>query len=113
MILIHSAMWALAYGKHAEAMRMSLAGGINMAATRFRLGDTFCVTDVEETSGFPDKNEGVVFSRQIKDMLGDNVICLPCKDLRNVKNPTVVGLGDSFAGGLLPGLLVENRITSV
>jgi hypothetical protein len=36
---------------------------------------------------------------------GENICCRPCKDLSFVEHPTVVGLGDAFAGGLVIGLL--------
>ena len=49
------------------------------------------------------------FCARLAQELGNRVLCVPCKDLSGVKNPTVVGLGDAFAGGLLPGLLKQNR----
>ncbi len=108
-ILVHSAAWALAYGEKAGIMHNSLEGGIVMASTRFRVGDHFTDTDYEETRAMPGRPESVTFCERLKAELGDQVCCLPCKDLSHVEHPTVVGLGDTFAGGLLPGLLKENR----
>lgn len=108
-ILVHSAKWALAYGKMAPLMTHSLTGGITMSATRFRIGDEFTPQDYKETMSLPDQEESVVFSKKIEKLADQPICCLPCKDLSYVKHPTVVGLGDSFAGGLLPGLLKENR----
>lgn len=108
-ILVHSAKWALAYGKMAPFMENSLRGGIAMAATRFRMGDNFTRQDYKETMKLADQKKSIQFSRIIEKMSDQPVCCLPCKDLKNVEHPTVVGLGDSFAGGLLPGLLKENR----
>lgn len=108
-ILVHSAAWALAYGEKAKSMYKSLEGGVAMAATRFRIGDDFTPEDYEETRNMPGKAENVAFCEEIQKLSDEHICCIPCKDLSYVEHPTVVGLGDSFAGGLLPGLLKENR----
>jgi len=108
-VLVHSEAWALVYGEDAGSMSASLDGGITMAATRFRMGDDFTAQDYAQTKDIPDKADSAVFCGRMAEMLGDKICCIPCKDLSYVKNPTVVGLGDAFAGGLFPGLLKENR----
>jgi len=108
-ILVHSSKWAVSYGKLSGIMESALEGGINMAATRFRLGDEFGEEDYEETGRLTDSESGWDFCDQLRELAGDKICCLPCKDMGYVKVPTVVGLGDFFAGGLLPGLLIENR----
>jgi len=109
-ILVHSEAWALVYGEDADSMRTSLDGGVMMSATRFRMGDDFTPKDYAQTKDIPDKANSAAFCERMGEMLGDKICCIPCKDLSYVKNPTVVGLGDAFAGGLLPGLLKENRV---
>ena len=109
MLLVHSAAWALAYGDNAAMMAAALDGGVNTAATRFRVGDNLTIAACQETRAMAPKTDSVIFCQQIQQMLGDRVCCIPCKDLSSVTNPTVVGLGDSFAGGMLPGLLKKNR----
>jgi ADP-dependent phosphofructokinase/glucokinase len=108
-VLVHSAAWALAYGTNAEGMRKALEGGVTMAATRFRVGDDITPELYRETAAMAPRAASVDFCREMKALLGDRICCIPCKDLSHVEHPTVVGLGDSFAGGLLPGLLKENR----
>jgi len=109
-ILVHSEAWALVYGEDADSMRTSLDGGVMMSATRFRMGDDFTSEEYAQTRDIPDKADSAAFCERMGEMLGDKICCIPCKDLSYVKNPTVVGLGDAFAGGLLPGLLKENRV---
>ena len=109
-ILVHSEAWALVYGGDADSMRTSLDGGVMMSATRFRMGDDFTSEEYAQTRDIPDKADSAAFCERMGEMLGDKICCIPCKDLSYVKNPTVVGLGDAFAGGLLPGLLKENRV---
>lgn len=108
-LVVHSAAWALAYGENAASLRQSLEGGVTMASTRFRIGDGITPALYEQTRTLAPREESVVFCEKIKQRLGDRICIIPSKDLSHVKNPTVVGLGDSFAGGLLPGLLKENR----
>lgn len=108
-ILVHSAAWVLAYGKMAHRMYHALKGGMQTASTRFRLGDEMTRKDYEETENIPDKADSVAFCSKIRELWDGRICCIPCKDLSYVENPTVVGLGDSFVGGLLPGLLKENR----
>ena len=112
ILVVHSAAWALAYGQDAAMMKQALIGGVTTAGSRFRVGDALTPQVYAQTQAMADKADGVIFCEQMKQLLGDRICCVPSKDLSSVKNPTVVGLGDSFAGGLLPGLLKENRRTS-
>lgn len=109
LILVHSAAWALVYGKKAGKMKSALEGGVTMAATRFRMGDHFTARDCMRTKDMSDNLKGAGFCKKLEEKLGDMIYCIPCKELSYVEHPTVVGLGDAFAGGLLPGLLKENR----
>ena len=110
ILLIHSASWALAYGKDAKKYKRALKGGITMASTRFWYGDEFGKKEYEEAENLPDKKESKEFCKKIEAKAGDVICCLPAKDLTFVENPTVVGLGDFFAGGLLAQLTVERRL---
>jgi len=104
-VVVHSSSWVLAYGEKAQDMYQALEGGMITASTRFRIGDSFTLEDYEETKKFPAREESILFCRQMEVLAGSRCCCIPCKDLRGVEHPTVVGLGDSFAGGFLPGLL--------
>ena len=109
-IIIHSAEWALAYGKNAYELKNALEGGVIMASTRFRIGDEFTIQDYENTKKILDKVTSVHFCRSIMKSIGEKVYFIPCKDLSNVKNPTIVGLCDSFAVGMSPHVLRNNMI---
>ena len=104
-IIIHSAKWALAYGKDPAKLQEALNGGAVMASTRFRVGDDVTRDSYEETAGMPCREDSLLFCEAIKEALGDKICIIPSKDMTHVEHPTVVGLGDSFAGGCLPGLI--------
>ena len=109
-IIVHSAKWALAYGKEPERLREALVGGMTMASTRFRLGDDITPDNYTETASLPEREDSRVFCKAMKEALGDSICIIPSKDMSQVEHPAVVGLGDSFAGGCLPGLLDFKKI---
>ena len=103
-LIVHSAMWALAYGERANTLESVLRGGIALASTRFCHGDEFGISEYEKVKGLPETDTGMEFARQIAGKAQLPLCCVPTKDMGFVKNPTVVGLGDYCAGGLLPEL---------
>lgn len=81
-----------------------------MASTRFRYGDHFGTKEYQEIKEAPDEEKGLRFCTAIEQEAGESICCLPSKELGYVTHPTTVGLGDFFAGGLLPELLADRRI---
>jgi len=108
-VIIHSAKWALAYGKEPRLLHDALMGGATMASTRFRLGDDITPGALQETAAMQDREDSTVFCEAIREALGDRICIIPSKDMSHVEHPSVVGLGDSFAGGCLPGLVGLKR----
>lgn len=109
-LICHSAHWALAYGRQSSQIQKALESGICMASTRFRLGDNYKKADYEETKTLPDSRAGASFCRTLSEMhLNEPIFALPGKDLSFVTLPFTIGLGDAFAGGMLPQLLPEEE----
>lgn len=104
-LIIHTSLWALAYGKDAKRMEKSLQNGVAMASTRFRLGDAFTHEDFIATNLLEDNPLGSAFCSELRLKLGGMICCVPGKELSHVKKPTTVGLGDFFAGGLASGFV--------
>lgn len=103
-MIVHSAMWALACGERAGMLESALRGGIALASARFCYGDEFGVQEYEKIKKLPETDCSMEFCRKIMAKAAFPLCCVPTKDMRFVENPTVVGLGDYFAGGLLPEL---------
>lgn len=103
-VIVHSAMWALAYGERAVMLEKALHGGIALASARFCCGYEFGVQEYEKIRKLPETDAGAEFCRRITEKAALPMCCVPTKDMSFVGNPTVVGLGDYFAGGLLPEL---------
>lgn len=109
LLIVHSASWAIAYGSGAKTMGHVLEGGILTAATRFQYGDDFGPGEYQATAKLLDKQGSVRFGEKITELSERDICCVACKDLSFVEHPVVVGLGDYFAGGLLPELTLEKR----
>jgi len=98
VLVVHSRFWALAFGSDAERYRAALAGGVAMAATRYRVGDGHTARDYAETTALAVHSGGVAFAAAIEARFHGRVVCVPAYDLRP-ENPTTIGLGDTFVGG--------------
>lgn len=103
-VIVHSAMWALAFGRQADILESALRGGVALASTRFCYGDVFGVQEYEKIKELPETDVSAEFCRRIIGKAKAPICCIPAKNMSFVENPTVVGLGDYFAGGLLPEL---------
>lgn len=108
VVVIHSKYWSLAVGLEAAAYERSLAGGINMASTRFCHGDGFSAEDHYVVSQSAANVAGAAFSKSIEQRFNGTVRCLPALALDPAK-PTTIGLGDSFVGGFIAALANGSR----
>lgn len=112
-LLIHSSKWALTYGENAEGYRKALEGGIALASSRYCYGDDFGREEYLKIKRLSERLDSKKFCETIKKSAGEKICIVPAKDLSFAAQPTVVGLGDFFAGGLLPQLLVRKRERSL
>jgi ADP-dependent phosphofructokinase/glucokinase len=103
-LVVHTKYWALAVGRRAGELEPSLAGGIAMASTRYRLGDGFTADDYAETRAMAPPAAGRRVASEVAALLGEVARVVPALDLSDVAAPTTIGLGDSFVGGFLAAL---------
>ncbi len=104
-LIVHSKYWALVYGKNSNIIKPALKYGIAMASTRFKYGDDFGQKEFDEILNHKLEIEPSKFCNKLENSLNGKVGCIPSFDLDYLENPTIVGLGDFFAGGLLIGLI--------
>ncbi|GAA3416991.1 ADP-dependent glucokinase/phosphofructokinase [Streptosporangium vulgare] len=102
-LVLHTKYWAVASGTRAGEYADALDTGTVMAATRYCHGDDFTDEDVDRLRRRPRRPESVAFARALHERMGDTVHCVPGFSL-DVRNPTTVGLGDTFVGGFLAAL---------
>ncbi|HEY3409157.1 MAG TPA: ADP-dependent glucokinase/phosphofructokinase, partial [Propionicimonas sp.] len=103
-VVVHTKYWSLAHGRRARDFGDALAGGIDLASTRYCHGDDFTVADLEAMHQAPRHPGGTEFAAGISERLGAAVLCIPSR-LLDVPAPTTIGLGDTFVGGFLAALV--------
>ena len=103
-LVIHTKDWGVVYGENVFQYAKSSKSGITMATTRFRFGDDFSHSDYLETEGLSSDMENLFFVAGLRQLIGEKVYCLPSFQVKEI-NVTNVGLGDSFVGGFLSGLV--------
>jgi ADP-dependent phosphofructokinase/glucokinase len=109
-LVVHTKYWSLALGEAAGEYADALRDGIVIASTRYSYGDDYTDEQQELTRGLPVRPEALSFATALEERMGAVVRCVPGFRLE-VSQPTTVGLGDSFVGGLLASL-VRRRTAS-
>jgi ADP-dependent phosphofructokinase/glucokinase len=109
-LVVHTKYWSLALGEAAGEYADALRDGIVIASTRYSYGDDYTDEQYELTRGLPVRPEALSFATALEERMGAVVRCVPGFRLE-VSEPTTVGLGDSFVGGLLASL-VRTRMAS-
>jgi ADP-dependent phosphofructokinase/glucokinase len=112
VIVVHSRYWALAYGEDVARFSNVLKGGVTMATTRFCYGDEFIAEHYKKIERLSPNQEGSVFAEALKELLGNNICCVPIAHVEP-PNATTIGLGDAFVGGFLAALLRSNEKVSM
>ncbi|MCI1017479.1 hypothetical protein HWD99_02460 [Microbacterium sp. C5A9] len=102
-LVVHTRYWAIAAGPDAGRHRSALDSAVRVAATRYRVGDGLTAADVDDTAAMPRHGGGealvVAVEAALPDAVGVAAFSL------DVANPTTVGLGDTFVGGFLAGVV--------
>jgi len=110
ILVVHTKYWSLALGEAAGEYADALRDGIVLASTRYSYGDDYTDEQYELTRSLPVRPEALSFATALEERMGAVVRCVPGFRLE-VSQPTTVGLGDSFVGGLLASL-VRRRTAS-
>jgi len=101
VLVVHSSYWAFAIGDSAANYRDCLASAVQMAGTRYRIGDGHSASDFANTAKFPWHPGGAKVVEQVQKMV--SVQGMPAY-LVDTPAAATVGLGDSFVGGFLAAL---------
>ncbi|WP_433529405.1 ADP-dependent glucokinase/phosphofructokinase [Micromonospora sp. CA-263727] len=109
-LVLHSKYWAIALGARASEYADALDTGTVLAATRYCHGDDFTDSDADRLRRQPRRPESVAFAAALRQRMGREVHCVPGFAL-DVRNPTTVGLGDTFVGGFLAALARKRSST--
>lgn len=103
-LVVHSKYWALATGAQAPELEAALESGNLAAGARFLDGDRAQATSLDLVRAQPRSPQGEDIARRLPALLGAPVVVVPARTLR-AATPTTIGLGDTFLGGLLAGVV--------
>lgn len=107
IIVLHTRHWALAYGEHADRMATALQYGQALAATRYLYGDNFTEQQFRTVLESPRNAVGSRVKAQLEQ--NPRICCVPAFDV-STPSPTTIGLGDTFVGGFIAGM-IESGLT--
>ncbi|WP_147917173.1 ADP-dependent glucokinase/phosphofructokinase [Ruania zhangjianzhongii] len=100
-LVLHTRYWALAHGP--RDLRAALALGISTASARYVHGDDWQPTERDAIAGMSATGEAERAAADIEAGLGSTAVAaVPGLE---VAEPTTIGLGDTFLGGLVAGLV--------
>jgi ADP-dependent phosphofructokinase/glucokinase len=99
-LVVHTRYWAAALGAAAGRYAEPLNDGIVIASTRYCHGDDFTDQHHQLMRSRPRRPEAVDFAMALEGRMGGVVRCVPGFNLQ-VAEPTTIGLGDTFVGGVL------------
>jgi ADP-dependent phosphofructokinase/glucokinase len=105
-LVLHTSSWAMAVGPSAKHLGPALEQALTVGAARYRVGDSLTLEAVSETRNMPRAQEGLALAEW----------CLTREDVEaragflvDAENPTTIGLGDAFLGGLIAGIRNNNE----
>ena len=99
-LVVHTRYWAAALGEAAGQYAEALHDGIVIASTRYAHGDDFTERHYQLMRDRRRRTDAVEFAATLEGRMGGAVRCVPGFDLE-VAEPTTIGLGDTFVGGVL------------
>lgn len=97
-LVVHTKYWAVAVGPESVRHRNALESAVQMAATRYRLGDGHTAADFAETAQLPRHQAGADLVAHVEREI--SAIGVPAFVV-DTATPTTIGLGDTFVGGFL------------
>ena len=99
-LVVHTRYWAAVLGDAAGRYAEPLNDGIVIASTRYCHGDDFTDRHHQLMRSRRRRPQAVEFAAALERRMGGAARCVPGFDL-DVAEPTTIGLGDTFVGGVL------------
>lgn len=109
-VILHTSTWAVAIGEMAHYLGDALDYGVATASTRYLKGDHLTASDVENTLQQVHQASKFYGDRIDQRLASDDDFRISfAPDLGAADNPTTIGLGDAFIGGLIRYLALEKK----
>lgn len=103
--VLHTRDWALAHGGPTDR-REALRAGVLTATARFAHGDDWRPEHRDDVAEIPIEQPVAAVAARIEELLGGSIAVVPIPRPATPR-PTTIGLGDTFLGGLVAGLVAR------
>jgi len=103
VLVVHTRRFVVAVGRGADRLRRALHSGVALAGTRYLHGDGFTVDDHARVSARRPDADARRLAAAVEELLPETAACVAAPTLTTT-SPTTIGLGDTFAGGLVMAL---------
>ncbi len=105
-LVLHTKHFAAAHGRDAQRLRYALSEGVAVAGARYAYGDRSRKTDIQRLAASGARSSaGTAVVDALERDNDPGFVGVTALDLRNIANPTTIGLGDAFIGGIIAALL--------
>lgn len=111
-LVVHSKHWALAAGMRAGEVGAAIEQGIWAAGARFLAGDAADAGTVEGVRAASPSHIGEEIAQQLPRLMEVPLVVRPARVLETLE-PTTIGLGDTFLGGLIAGIVDAHALLHV
>lgn len=109
VVAVHTARWAAAVGTDSERIATALLAGQALAAARVAHGDNANRASFDAMVAAGPQADVLAFAQAVEEHAPVPVRCVPGRRV-DVPNPTTIGLGDTFLGGVVGSLAGELRL---
>lgn len=105
-LILHTQHFALMHGPNARRFRDVLSCGVAVSAARYAHGDRVTRTHIDRYATDQVRSPaGRAVVEELHRTDGSDFCGVPTLDLRDIGQPTTIGLGDAFIGGVIVMLL--------
>ena len=101
-LVLHTRQFALLYGDSGHGS--ALERGVLAATARYRTGDGWDLEDLAEAATLPVDPATATTAHRVSELLGPRSVVVPARTAAT-ERPTTIGLGDTFVGGFLAGVV--------
>lgn len=108
-LVVHSKYWALATGPDASRLDIALESGVAAAGARYLEGDHAVAASLDTVRRHPPSRAGTALAEQLPVLMQEPTVVVPARQL-DTEAPTTIGLGDTFLGGLIAGIVATGAL---
>jgi hypothetical protein len=107
-LLVHTHLWSVLVGHDSVRFAGPLVAAVQMASARYIFGDSLTIDQYNSVPSFPYNPSALAIEKAVKSDAGVPCVFSPGFSLET-EAPTTIGLGDSFIGGFIAELALQDE----